>query len=64
MTLNEQMLRLEAEWMLKYIEYEWHGCKPYSRFARSLPLVLADYLERTKPRGEGQLADKDKADES
>jgi len=53
---TDELLRLEAEWMLKFIDYEWQGCKPYSRFARSLPLLLKDYLERTKPHGVGQDA--------
>lgn len=56
MTLTDELMRLEAELMLKYIEYEWQGCKPHSRFARSLPLLLKDYLQKTKPDGVGQDA--------
>lgn len=56
MTLGDELLRLEAEWMLDYIEKQWGGCKPHSRFARSLPLLLKDYLEKTKPDGVGQDA--------
>ncbi len=58
MNPTDQLLRLEAEWMLEYIEKQWVGCKPHSRFAKSLPLLLKDYLERTKPHGVGEDANK------
>ena len=49
MTADE--IRAEAAWMLDYIAREWAGCKPRSRFARSLPAVLEGLI--------GELAAKD-----
>ena len=50
--MTDEELLAEAEWMLAYIEREWHGCRPYSRFARSLPLVLNKVVEDAKQKDE------------
>lgn len=48
--MTDAELLAEAEWMLAYIEREWHGCRPYSRFARSLPEVLNKVVEDAKQK--------------
>lgn len=44
--MTNDQIKAEARWMLDYIRREWQGCERYSRFARSLPLVLRALIER------------------
>jgi len=63
--MTDAELASEAEWMTQYVAKEWHGCKPYSRFARSLPEVLrrcAGILREEKPRAGREEEKNDGAD--
>jgi hypothetical protein len=51
--MTTEELRAEVEWMRQYIADHWQGCKPYSRFARSLPAVLDWLLTRLNDTGKG-----------
>lgn len=53
--MTDSELVNEAEWMMEFVEREWRGCKPASRFARSLPLMLEAFLRLAKDKSKSEV---------